>query len=774
MRINSVRLSWFRGAATNDELKSEGKSVATYGSNGSGKSSFVDGLEYLISGKVQHLAHEYSGKNQEKGLLNTHRRPDENGGVEVVFDDGTSVVSTIAGNGTEQRSGTGLPHLVRWDYRKTVLRQDEVAEFVRSTKGQKYSVLLPLLGLAHLETAAENVRHLAAAVLKQSGITEAKDERKRAWKAIEDAYGNASLSSLDSAIGQLCTTYVEEAHEHANEECLRRVDVSLGKRLKNADALQRLQIAISDLATSDIRVAIARTRSAAEALAHEAANVLAGQLDVLQAMQMFLSDPKSATTSECPACGSRLPQAEMKGHVTREMARLKGALRKQHAWVAARRAAVTSAQRVVELCARADIQHWAVSHSDTRLHGFISAAAVVEVGTEPTEATLEEWSKTLGEAASAAASVAAFHPPPADELANAQVRALAIKRALAAEETVASSAVGEALSDFLRDMEAGIRQQIHDKSRKVVSEISTDVQRMWGILHPGDPIADIRLHIPDDADKAIDIALQFHGKELESPRLTLSEGYRNSLGLCVFLAMAARDKGKRPIVLDDVIVSLDRAHRGFVVQLLQAEFPDRQLLLFTHDRDWFAELRLRLDQKHWQFRSLIPYGQPRDGIRWSARIGNLDDAKKYLDTRPDIAANEARKVMDMELSFHVESLELRLRYARSEKNDKRMAIEFLERLIADGKKQFLVRDGGAYKKNEDGVAALEAAAKLLVSWGNRGSHTEDVVKGEAEELMRVCQMAIDALRCSACGKFVHSNSGNDGHQCQCGALRWRQ
>jgi hypothetical protein len=122
----------------------------------------------------------------------------------VVFDDGASVVSAIAGNGTQQRGGTGLSNLEGWDYRKTVLRQDEVAEFVRSTKGQKYSVLLPLLGLAHLETAAENVRHLAAAVLKQSGIAEAKDEEKRAWKAIDDAYGNASLGTLDAAIGQLC------------------------------------------------------------------------------------------------------------------------------------------------------------------------------------------------------------------------------------------------------------------------------------------------------------------------------------------------------------------------------------------------------------------------------------------------------------------------------------------------------------------------------------------------------------------------------------------
>jgi hypothetical protein len=429
-----------------------------------------------------------------------------------------------------------------------------------------------------------------------------------------------------------------EAHaEHTNEECLRRVEVSVGKRLNDIDALQRLQMR---LATSQqVTFAQHRAHTKRGRSVGERSGKFGGRaaFDVLRAMRRFLSDPTSSA-GECPACGSRLSQEQMEEHVTRRW-RVSRYNAEAERVESARRGAVRSAQRVVELCRRKEVQEWATSHSDARLEAFISAGAAVEVDSEPAEVTLKDWSKTLGEAVMAAASVAAFHPPPANELANAHVRVVAIKRVLAAEAVVANSAMGETLSEVLQQMEAGIRQQIHDKSRQVVSGISTDVQRMWGILHPGDPIADIRLHIPDDADKAIDIALQFHGKALESPRLTLSEGYRNSLGLCVFLAMAARDKSKRPIVLDDVIVSLDRAHRGFVVKLLQVEFPDRQVLLFTHDRDWFAELRLRLDQKHWQFRSLIPYGEPRDGIRWSARIGNFDDAKRYLDTRPDIAAN---------------------------------------------------------------------------------------------------------------------------------------
>jgi len=71
---------------------------------------------------------------------------------------------------------------------------------------------------------------------------------------------------------------------------------------------------------------------------------------------------------------------------------------------------------------------------------------------------------------------------------------------------------------------------------------------MWKILHPAEAIEDVRLYVPKDADKAIDIGLKFHGKEQESPRLTLSEGYRNSLGLCIFLAMAKLEAGNdRPV-----------------------------------------------------------------------------------------------------------------------------------------------------------------------------------------------------------------------------------
>ena len=254
-------------------------------------------------------------------------------------------------------------------------------------------------------------------------------------------------------------------------------------------------------------------------------------------------------------------------------------------------------------------------------------------------------------------------------------------------------------------------------------------------------------------DKAIDVVLRFHGLEQDSPRLTLSEGYRNSLGLCIFLAMAKQVADQdRPLFLDDVVVSLDRNHRGMIQELLEKEFSDRQVIILTHDREWYTELRHQLDGKNtWVFKTLLPYETPDIGIRWSHRTTTFDDARALLKERPDAAGNDARKIMDQELPQIAEHLKTRMPFLRSERNDLRMAHEFLTRLIADGKKCFQKRSGSQYVAHSEAIEAFREADQLLMSWGNRASHTFDLVRPEAIKLIDACEMAIALFKCESCG-----------------------
>ncbi|MGA2605330.1 MAG: AAA family ATPase, partial [Verrucomicrobiia bacterium] len=92
MRVKAIQLSWFRGAADPVTLDLDCKSAVIYGVNGSGKSSFVDAVEFLLNhGKIGHLAHEYSGKRQEKAVPNTHKPPNGKTVLNIKFGNDTEI-----------------------------------------------------------------------------------------------------------------------------------------------------------------------------------------------------------------------------------------------------------------------------------------------------------------------------------------------------------------------------------------------------------------------------------------------------------------------------------------------------------------------------------------------------------------------------------------------------------------------------------------------------------------------------------------------------------
>ncbi len=131
--------------------------------------------------------------------------------------------------------------------------------------------------------------------------------------------------------------------------------------------------------------------------------------------------------------------------------------------------------------------------------------------------------------------------------------------------------------------------------------------------------------------------------------------------------------------------------------------------------------------------------------------------------------------MDVELALIAERLKIQLPYLRADKNDKRMAHDFLERFVAQGKKCFQKRTDKDYVAYSDAIEAFDKADRLLVSWANRASHSFDVVRPEAVKLIETCEKALDFFECSSCGKRVWfaDAEGSESVQCQCGQIRWR-
>lgn len=304
---------------------------------------------------------------------------------------------------------------------------------------------------------------------------------------------------------------------------------------------------------------------------------------------------------------------------------------------------------------------------------------------------------------------------------------------------------------------------------------------MWSRLHPGEPIEDIHLSMPDSTDKGIDICLKFHGINQLSPRITLSEGHRNSLGLCIFLTLAkVSSELDQPIFLDDIITSLDREHRSFVADLLLDDFSGRQILLFTHDREWFSELIYRLPHSNWDFMKLKPWEKPEIGLQWIGSLSEFDEATSLLSKDITSAGNKARGIMDNNLSIIADKLRIRsLQYIRGDKNDHRGAVEFLEHITSEAEKSNRFRkrkeSSGSYEVYSEPINDWKTTKSLLISWANRASHGGYVTSAEVEKLIEMCRKSLDFLKCPDCSEFVwiSNQESRKRLQCSCGKLQWR-
>ena len=326
MKIKSIQLSWFRGAADPISLETDCKSVVVYGVNASGKSSFVDAIEYVLNnGRIGHLSHEYSGKHQEKGVPNTHKPKGKKIQLEIKSEDESVLKAEIMENGSHSITGAETAGMDTWDYRRTVLRQDEVSKFIHNTKGEKYSALLPLLGLHEIEIAAENLRQLAKSILEQQKFKDMKADLKRIELGCKKVIGTDYKEKAADNIELLRAIYCPE--KVAPQEVLSLCDDIEGlisTRFSQSSKDQRRHLVLQSAADIDIKSNIDSIRSYSAILARAVEPLIAEKLTVLESAEAYTSKLEEGQKEvKCPACGSSVPVENFQTHVKAENERLR-------------------------------------------------------------------------------------------------------------------------------------------------------------------------------------------------------------------------------------------------------------------------------------------------------------------------------------------------------------------------------------------------------------------------------------------------------------------
>ena len=127
----------------------------------------------------------------------------------------------------------------------------------------------------------------------------------------------------------------------------------------------------------------------------------------------------------------------------------------------------------------------------------------------------------------------------------------------------------------------------------VLSEIAKEVGRLYEAIHPGEGLDKISLQLDENKRASLELAAEYQGILDTPPQAYFSDSHLDTLGLCVFLALAEKDQPENTIlVLDDVLASADEPHVDRIIDLLYDQAQRFQhCLITTHYGPWKHKLR---------------------------------------------------------------------------------------------------------------------------------------------------------------------------------------
>jgi ATPase subunit of ABC transporter with duplicated ATPase domains len=329
----------------------------------------------------------------------------------------------------------------------------------------------------------------------------------------------------------------------------------------------------------------------------------------------------------------------------------------------------------------------------------------------------------------------------------------------AAESELARAQRGLDVAERLYD---AYQERQKRQLEEMLGSISRRVADIYGELHPGEDLSGITVE-PWTA-KGLELAVEFHGSKQRPPHGVLSESHLNSLAIALFLAMAQTfNRRLRFLVLDDVINSFDLEHRGELATLLAERFDDWQLVVLTHDRQFFEHLARRAPS--WRRLELTSWSYEQGPRTTSYRSsGILAEAQERL-AQGDLngAATKARRALEELLQETCEALAAALPFRRGTRNDQREIGELMKGV----RRAMKEHARGMLDGLEPLLKHLEADVQVTLNVEAHASRGRSAT-AEVESSLRRLEQLDRFWSCAACGTRVWYKGTPESSRCKCG------
>jgi energy-coupling factor transporter ATP-binding protein EcfA2 len=653
LKIKEIRAKCFRGIKKEKRLRLNGNNLLLFGDNGFGKSSFVEALEFALTGNIRRFS-EHQALSLNRHATHTRcKSQDRLAEVTLLNNNGEYLIDTgkeINGNSEEVK-----------DFLKAaadgtfILRRNYILSFIDAKDSERYQIIRPFLALDEFEQFEQLLK-------------EVKEESERRFnnlrtenKLLEQQILSRFDLTEDNQVNQ--DILLEALNESLKLAQLPTVDLwddiaktwnKLSGALTETDESTSLLNPIEEASVklNDYRVALPTNGEISDLLTKnqlciEEESKVTGKFyeEVLTLGKKWIKEDE---LTKCPLCEQPIDALILFKRIDERLANsiaVTAARTEVDCITQTVRTKLKEATRIYELAfekwknATLPKDEW--PYSNLQEHCKSIAGFLGEKGRCQNQEALKITCDAYNE----------FNQERANEQSNDLLKSRQPKEFQAVVRCKSCIDDYPKLEKYRLDLDRNkilsIRaNQLYDtavEARKracteIFESIEDSINRIYSSFHPDEAVGGCSLTMKEHGKGSTKLVSDYDNRKGDDPRGLYSESHLDTLGLAIFLALRERNFQLNPgldvIVLDDVLTSVDAPHRERIAEYLLTKISkDCQLIITTHNRvwfDWLMNIQKRTN-KHTEFLNLrITDWSKEDGPKISDMVSDYEKLCKDI------------------------------------------------------------------------------------------------------------------------------------------------
>lgn len=574
MRIDKIKISNFRGSTNPLEiLFNELPITLIFGENGSGKSTIVDAIDFICNKKLGSLENMSVGNKASSYVPSLGTNPED---IEIELHSGNKIWKTrFDGVNINTDPSDPTPQI-------NILRRAEITNLVTAQPSERYKVVQKFVSVPiadyneeQLKKAYQNKKdELDICLAKRVNSEDILAKQYRAEKGNDGDYLTWAKIETEKDVSKM-------------EEIVKQTD----EFLKYYEQLQRCKDAFTNCKndTESKKKKFEDAQNKLSVISGKIASQSEELLNVLKAADNYIEVNPSTTV--CPVCNQSVNAIELKRELLQRISDMNEFVQAIDAKKTAGNALEGSQQELSK--------YWIIMlEAGKNITEFIcdcKLESLKHIKNHIKENKTEFLEMLVSKDSEERINFLYTQITPLIKGLNIQNEDIQksihqhnlIKGSF--ETYMSNENKGKELNNLCNRLQNTLL--IHQKVRKanvedILFSLSDYINNLYNKIHPEENIGDVNLYLNAKKRASLEIGAKFESTDNIPPQAYYSESHIDTLGICIFLALAKYNKAD-VVILDDVLTSIDSQHlTKFIEMLVSISHDFKQLIVTTHYRYW--------------------------------------------------------------------------------------------------------------------------------------------------------------------------------------------